>query len=69
MLLNLFNILNIFCIKKEDKVILSNMKVRISATIDENTSRIIDEEMKKGVYRNKSHVIEEAIKLLKEKKK
>jgi Arc/MetJ-type ribon-helix-helix transcriptional regulator len=43
------------------------MKERVSATIDESTSRIIDEMMKKGNYRNKSHVIEDAIKLLKEK--
>ena len=43
------------------------MKERISATVDEETIKLIDEEMKKGKYRNKSHVIEEAIKLLKEK--
>jgi Arc/MetJ-type ribon-helix-helix transcriptional regulator len=44
------------------------MKERVSATIDESTSKIIDEMLKKGNYRNKSHVIEDAIKLLKEKK-
>ena len=38
------------------------MKVRISATIDEKTEKKIDAIMKKGIYRNKSHVIEEAIK-------
>jgi len=43
------------------------MKERVSATIDEKTSKIIDEVMKKGKYRNKSHIIEEAIKLLREK--
>tara|TARA_Y100000034_G_scaffold3243_1_gene3916 strand:+ start:2744 stop:2899 length:156 start_codon:yes stop_codon:yes gene_type:complete len=41
------------------------MKKRISATIDKETDKIIEEELKKGKYRNKSHVIEEAIKLLK----
>ena len=42
------------------------MKERISATIDEKTLKIIEEILKKGKYRNKSHVIEEALKLLKE---
>jgi Arc/MetJ-type ribon-helix-helix transcriptional regulator len=45
------------------------MKERISATVDERTIKIIKEILKKGAYRNKSHVIEEAIKLLKEKLK
>lgn len=43
------------------------MKERISATIDKTTIKIINGIMKYGKYRNKSHVIEEAIKLLKEK--
>ena len=43
------------------------MKERVSATVDERTTRTIDELLKKGNYRNKSHVIEEAIKLLGEK--
>jgi len=37
------------------------MKVRVSATIDENTGKKLDEVMKKGRYRNRSHIIEEAI--------
>lgn len=45
------------------------MKKRISATVDEKTEKIIEEILKKGNFRNKSHVIEEAIKLLKEKRK
>jgi Arc/MetJ-type ribon-helix-helix transcriptional regulator len=45
------------------------MKERISATIDKATIKIIEDILKSGKYRNKSHVIEEAIKLLKEKKK
>lgn len=45
------------------------MKKRVSATVDEETIEIIDEILKKGKYRNKSHVIEDAIKLLKEKLK
>ena len=42
------------------------MKIRISATIDESTEKDLDSLMKKGDYRNKSHVIEKAIKVLKE---
>ena len=44
------------------------MKKRISATIDKETLKIIDEILKKDNYRNKSHVIEEAIKQIKGKK-
>ncbi len=40
------------------------MKKRISATIDEKTEKLIDIILKKGNFRNKSHVIEESIKLL-----
>jgi len=43
------------------------MKKRISATVDEETERLIELILKKGNFRNKSHVIESAIKLLKEK--
>ena len=43
------------------------MKERVSATIDKETIKIINDLLKKGKYRNKSHVIEDAIKLLKEK--
>ncbi len=42
-------------------------KERISATIDKKTGKILKEVLEKGKYRNKSHLIEEAIKLLKEK--
>ncbi len=41
------------------------MKIRISATIDKKTENAIDSLLKKGKFRNKSHVIEEAIILLK----
>ena len=41
------------------------MKVRISATIDEKTEKILDFLLKEGTYRNKSHIIEKAIELLK----
>jgi Arc/MetJ-type ribon-helix-helix transcriptional regulator len=41
------------------------MKVRISATIDEKTEKILDLLLKEGKYRNKSHIIEDAINLLK----
>jgi len=42
------------------------MKKRISATIDETTEKVIGALVKKGKFRNKSHVIESAIRLLKE---
>jgi len=42
------------------------MKIRISATIDEKTEKILNSLLKGGEFRNKSHVIEKAIKLLKE---
>lgn len=38
-------------------------KERISATIDKKTLAEIERILKKGVHRNKSHIIEEAIKL------
>lgn len=41
------------------------MKVRISATIEKETERILDELLKDGKYRNKSHIIEKALELLK----
>ena len=44
------------------------MKKRISATIEEETDKILDSLLKDGDYRNKSHVIEKAIQLLKEVK-
>jgi len=44
------------------------MKVRISATIDEKTEKILDSLLKDGDYRNKSHIIEKAIELLKKEK-
>ena len=43
------------------------MKTRISATVDKETERIIKEFLEKGGFRNKSHVIEEAIKFFEEK--
>ena len=42
------------------------MKKRISATIEEKTDKILDLLLKNGKYRNKSHIIEKAIELLKE---
>ena len=41
------------------------MKVRISATIDEKTEKILNSLLKDGSFRNKSHAIEKAIELLK----
>jgi len=37
------------------------MKVRISATVDEKTEKKINDFLKKSKFRNKSHLIEEAI--------
>jgi len=45
------------------------MKERVSATIDKETFKIINEILKEGKYRNKSHIIEDAIKFLKENNK
>ena len=44
-------------------------KVRISVTVGEDKNKFLDSEVKKENYRNKSHAVEEAIKLLKEKTK
>ena len=44
------------------------MKKRISATIDEKTEKLLNSLLKDGNYRNKSHVIEKAIELLKKEK-
>ena len=44
------------------------MKIRISATIDEKTEKVLETLLKDGHFRNKSHVIEKAIELLKEVK-
>lgn len=45
------------------------MKERISATVDGKTIKLIDLILKKRKFRNKSHVIEEAIEKLAEEKK
>ncbi len=45
-------------------------KTRVSATIDPETEDLLDNILKKGRYRNKSHILEEAIKhFAKENKK
>jgi len=41
--------------------------VRISFTVDQETKNLLEVLVKKGNYRNKSHVIENAIKQMKEK--
>jgi len=38
------------------------LKVRVSATIDKVSLKMIDNILIKGRYRNRSHIIEEAIK-------
>ncbi len=46
------------------------MKKRISATIEEDIDKFLDELLKDRAYRNKSHIIEQAIELFwREKKK
>lgn len=44
-------------------------KKRISATVDNETIKSIKEILKEGKHRNKSHVIEDAIKFFKSKGK
>lgn len=43
------------------------MKERLSATVDKEILKIIDSLLKDRKFRNKSHIIENAIYLLKEK--
>jgi len=43
------------------------MKERISATVDDETIKTISKILKGGKYRNGSHIIESAIKLLAKK--
>jgi len=45
------------------------MKARISATVDKDVLKIIDSLLQSKKYRNKSHVIETAIAMLKEMEK
>ncbi len=40
------------------------MKKRISATIDDKTDKILDKLMRDENFRNKSHIIEKAIRML-----
>jgi len=43
------------------------MKTKISVTIDEQKIKLIDEILKKGLFRNKSHIVEYSLnKFLKE---
>ncbi|MBI2631931.1 ribbon-helix-helix protein, CopG family [Candidatus Pacearchaeota archaeon] len=44
------------------------MKKRVSATIDPETDKILDRLIEVGNYRNKSHIIEDAILLLSKEK-
>ena len=37
------------------------MKVRISATINEETNENLEKILKRGKHRNKSHIVEDAI--------
>jgi len=43
-------------------------KIRISATVDESIEKILKDMIKDGTYRNKSHVVETAIKKMMEDK-
>jgi len=45
------------------------MKERVSATIDKETKELIEEILKKGNYRNISHLIETAIKKMAQEEK
>lgn len=67
----------VICIKKDVSLPVRIIEIselefkprirRISATIEKETKKILDNLLRNGSYRNKSHIIEEAIKLLKEK--
>jgi len=66
----------IVCIKKDLSLGIPIIEVKelkyksnilgISFTVDEKTDKILDSLLKNGKYRNKSHIIEKAIELLKE---
>jgi len=43
------------------------MKERASFTFDKETLKILDELVKSGKFRNRSHAVEEAVKMLKAK--
>ena len=45
------------------------MKQRISATVDEETVKLVESILKKGKYRNKSHIIEKAIEMMADEEK
>ena len=45
------------------------MKERISATVEKETTNIIEKLLESGKYRNKSHVIEKALELLEREEK
>jgi Arc/MetJ-type ribon-helix-helix transcriptional regulator len=45
------------------------MKARLSATVDKEILKLIESLLKDKKYRNKSHIIETALYLLKEKEK
>ncbi len=68
----------VLCIKKDIKlpvrmIEIKELKyesriVRISFTVDESTANVLKEILKKGKHRNKSHIIEEAIKFFEKNK-
>ena len=45
------------------------MKERISATVEPETKKLVENILKSGKYRNISHVIEKAIELLEKEEK
>jgi len=67
----------IVCLKKDVDIGVPTLEVkslryiprleRISATIDGDKAKLLDKLLENGKYRNKSHIIEEAIKLILEK--
>ncbi|MFH1802515.1 MAG: hypothetical protein ABH864_03615 [archaeon] len=45
------------------------MKQKLSVTVDEKTAKLVEESLKEGMFRNKSHVVEYSLnKVLKEEK-
>jgi len=49
---------------------LTNMKIKVSVSMEENTIKEVEQKVKNGIFRNKSHFIELATqKMLGEKRK
>ena len=51
-------------------LLITNMKIKVSVSMEENTIKEVEQKVKNGIFRNKSHFIELATqKMLTEKRK